>query len=214
MQIPTSQTIILINFFRYLQSIYFNQLLCRGSVLSKIIHSILQIYRVNIFHKKSSVTTDIHNKDTRGIYDHAALRNDRCICLRKNHNLINYNTKRLFFIDEIDCAILFEVVGKLILKHTVVLGRKTYRQLNLFKRCVSACRFQFLCDGDKGKDEISLIVGFVLHIVQTLTAERPELTAIFQNLIGHGWLHRMLGESGNEGMIYSFDGKIAMVNCD
>ena len=67
MQIPTSQTIILINFFRYLQSIYFNQLLCRGSVLSKIIHSILQIYRVNIFHKKNSLASyyqhDNHDRE-------------------------------------------------------------------------------------------------------------------------------------------------------
>lgn len=73
MQIPTSQTIILINFFRYLQSIYFNQLLCRGSVLSKIIHSILQIYRVNIFHKKrrcsASIFSQITNTQTTVIHE-------------------------------------------------------------------------------------------------------------------------------------------------
>lgn len=53
MQFPTSRTITLINFFRYMRGIYFNQSLCHGSLLSKIIHSILQIYRVNIFRKKS-----------------------------------------------------------------------------------------------------------------------------------------------------------------
>ena len=113
----------------------------------------------------SGITSDIHDKDTRRVDDQATLRNDRCICLRKHHNLINYNTKGLLFIDEIDCASLFEVVGKLVFKYTVVFRRQTYCQLNLLERCISACGFQFFCDCDECQNKISLIVGFVLHIV-------------------------------------------------
>lgn len=76
-----------------------------------------------VFQQKNicGVSTDIHDEDTWRTNYQAALRNNRRICLRENHNFINYYTIRFFLIDKVNGTVFFEITGKLILQHSVVL---------------------------------------------------------------------------------------------
>ena len=171
MQIPTSQTIILINFFRYLQSIYFNQLLCRGSVLSKIIHSILQIYRVNIFHKKSGKAPDVYNHRFGKLLELCIDGNCGCISLREAEGFGNQDGKRFAAELKIEDAPAEEILFELLIQRSVVRRRQTNAQLNPNRVLRRQHPPQFKADGEERKDEEAFVGGLVPHIRDALVGK-------------------------------------------
>ena len=95
-----------------------------------------------------------------------------------------------------------------------MLRRQSYGQLDLFNGAVPSGILKFLCNGEQRQNKIALVLRFISHVAQALSADRPVPSVIFQDFIRHRRLDGVLGQTGNKGMVRRFDGIVAMVNCD
>jgi len=59
----------------------------------------------------------------------------------------------------------------------------------------------------KIQDKETLVLGLITHIRQSLAGKSPEPAAVFQNLVGHGRLDRVLGQTGHKGEPGRLDGE-------
>ena len=160
------------------------------------------------------VSADVDNKHPKHINYHTAFRNNSRICLREHHDLIDHNTVRLILINKLDNAVPFEIPGEFVLEYAVMLRRQSHCQLDLFNGAVPSGILKFLCNGKQRQNKIALVLRFVTHVAQALSAGRPVPPVIFQDFVRHRRLDGVLGQTGNKGMVRCFDGIVAMVNCN
>ena len=62
------------------------------------------------------------------------------------------------------------------------------------------------------QDKIALILRFIPHITQALSAGRPVPPILFQDFIRHRRLDGVLGQTGNKEMVRRFNGIVAMAD--
>ena len=214
MQIPTSQTIILINFFRYLQSIYFNQLLCRGSVLSKIIHSILQIYRVNIFHKKSRAAADVHEQDGGFVLEEFRMDHQGGIPLWEQLHILDGH-----FVGD-----ALELEAYRLGRRAKVLPEGFFLPAKPGQRkagCdgdgalrLGATLLDFFGDGRKGQQVVVLVFHLVSQDRLSAGSAHEELSTVLQRVLQGVGLMGIGGDTGWERKMPGLDGVVAMVDAD
>ena len=160
------------------------------------------------------VAADVNDEHPKHVDYHAAFRNNGRIRLREHHDLIDHNAIRLISVNKFDNAVPFEIPGEFVLEYAVMLRRQSHCQLDLFNGAVPSGILKFLCNGKQRQNKITLVLRFVTHVAQALSAGRPVPPVIFQDFVRHRRLDGVLRQTGNKGMMRRFDGIVAVVDCN
>ena len=136
---------------------------------------------------------DVDNEHAKHIDYHAAFRNNGRICLREHHDLINHNAIRLILINKFDNAVPFEIPGEFVLEYAVMLRWQSHCQLDLFNGAVPTGILKLFCNGEQCQNKITVVLRFIPHVTQTLSAGCPVPSVVFQDFIRHRRLDGVLG---------------------
>ena len=151
------------------------------------------------------VAANVNDEHPKHVNDHTAFRNNGRICLREHHHLIDHNAVRFILINKFDNAVPFEIPSEFVLEYAVMLRRQSHCQLDLFNGAVPSGILEFLCNGKQRQNKIALVLCFVAHVAQALSAGRPVPPVIFQDFVRHRRLDGVLRQTGNKGMVRRFD---------
>ena len=167
-------------------------------------------YRIAKQHNVCGKASNINNESARDLLQAGCLRYDRCISLRIDQHMPDHEADRCSVKDKVHCAAL-KILCKP-LPQRIMLRGQSYGQIRFHHWAHSIALLQFLRNGKKGQDKISVIFRLVPHIRDAFAGQRPILAAIFQNVRINGWTDRIIGQSGGKHEIDGFDRRVAMIN--
>ena len=160
------------------------------------------------------IAADVDDKEPGGVQHHAALGHYCRESLGEHHHLSNKSRVRFVPITETHWRTTLEIVCELLFQPAVVLGWQAHCQLDVLIGRILALALQLLGYGEQSQDKETLVLGLITYIRQSLAGKCPEPAAVFQNLVGHGRLDRVLGQTGHKGEPGRLDGVVAMVDSD